>query len=90
MRMSCGDKSVNKLFNMQAIKKPANVSINSDLLKKAKDMNINLSATLEAALIEQLRLQQQHQWKRENEKAIQAYNRFVEEHGVFSDGLRKF
>ena len=30
------------------------------------------------------------QWKIENAHAIQAYNRFVEENGVFSDGLRKF
>ena len=78
------------VFNLNAPKKPTNVSINSDLLEKAKGLNINLSATLEAALAEKLRAEQRTQWKAENAKAIQAYNNFVEENGVFSDGLRKF
>lgn len=78
------------IFNSQAPKKPTNVSINSDLLEKAKGMNINLSATLEAALTEQLRAEQRNQWIAENAKAIQAYNSFIEENGVFSDGLRTF
>lgn len=78
------------VFNAAAPKKPTNVSINSDLLEKAKGLNINLSATLEAALVEQLRTEQRNQWKAENAKAIQTYNDFVENNGVFSDGLRKF
>jgi antitoxin CcdA len=77
-------------FNSQAPKKPTNVSINSDLLEKAKGLNINLSATLEQALAVQVRAEQRSQWKKENAKAIQAYNNFIEENGVFSDGLRKF
>jgi len=81
---------MSQVFNLNAPKKPTNVSINSDLLEKAKGMKINLSATLEAALAEQLRAEQRTQWKAENAKAIQAYNNFVEESGVFSDGLRKF
>jgi len=78
------------IFNLNAPKKPTNVSINSDLLEKAKGLNINLSATLESALAEQLRVEQRNQWKAENALAIQAYNSFVEDNGVFSDGLRKF
>ncbi len=38
-------------FDTHAPKKPTNVSINSDLLLKAKALKINLSATLESALI---------------------------------------
>jgi len=79
-----------QVFNSQAPKKPTNVSINSDLLEKAKELNINLSATLEEALAEQVRAAQTSQWKKENAKAIQGYNSFVEDNGVFSDGLRKF
>lgn len=81
---------MSQVFNSSAPKKPTNVSINSDLLEKAKALNINLSATLEAALTEQLRTEQRNQWKAENASAIQAYNRFIEETGVFSDGFRKF
>lgn len=71
-------------------KKATNVSINAELLAKAKSLNINLSATLEDALKEQVRLNEQAQWLKENDEAIQAYNAFVEENGSFSDSARKF
>jgi antitoxin CcdA len=38
------------LYDINAPKKPTNLSLNSDLLKKTKLLNINLSATLEQAL----------------------------------------
>lgn len=38
------------IYDENAIKKASNLSINSDLLRQAKALNINLSATLEAAL----------------------------------------
>lgn len=77
-------------YNTKAPKKPTNVSINSDLLQKAKDLKINLSATLELALAEQLRNEQRAEWLRENADAIRAYNQFVETNGTFSDSVRKF
>lgn len=79
-----------QLFDTQAPKKAANLSINSDLLVKARALNINLSATLEEALIEQLKQKQRELWRKENARAIQAYNRFVKKHGVFGDELRGF
>ena len=33
---------------------------------------------------------QHEQWLEENRDAIQAYNRFIEEHDCFSEGLRSF
>ncbi|MFQ5633471.1 MAG: type II toxin-antitoxin system CcdA family antitoxin [bacterium] len=79
-----------QLFDTQAPKKPANLSINSDLLFKAREFNINLSATFEQALADELKRKQREQWLKENVKAIEAYNKFVDEQGVFSDGLRSF
>ena len=79
-----------KTFNPQASKKPTNLSINSDLLSKAREMNINLSATLENELARQLKIKQRELWLQENAKAIQTYNDFVENEGVFSDGIRNF
>lgn len=43
--------TINPTFDAQATKKPTNLRINSDLLAKAKDLKINLSSTLEAALV---------------------------------------
>lgn len=85
-----GTTAMNYAYNIKAPKKPTNVSINSDLLQKAKDLKINLSATLEHALAEQLRIEQRSEWLRENADAIQAYNQFVQANGTFSDSVRKF
>lgn len=79
-----------RFFDTQAPKKSANLSINGDLLVKARELNINLSAILEAALLKELKQKQRELWRQENAKAIQTYNRFVEEKGVFSDESRSF
>ena len=79
-----------KAFNSQAPKKAANLSINSELLSKAREQNINLSATLENALAELLKAKQREQWLQENSDAIGSYNEFVEKEGVFSDDIRSF
>ena len=78
------------VFDAQATKKPTNVSINSDLLVKARALKINLSATLEAALAELVNAKQRELWQQENKSAIAAYNRLIEKHGTFSDDFRNF
>lgn len=78
------------LFDLNAPKKPTNLSLNSDLLKKCKAMNINLSATLEEALTELLAKSKREKWAEENKNAIKAYNEFIEENGCFSDEFREF
>lgn len=75
---------------LRGSKKATNLSISSDLLSKAKKHNINLSATLERALVKELQLKQRAQWLEENRQAIVAYNEHVENHGVFSDSSREF
>ena len=77
-------------YDTQAPKRATNLSINADLLSKAKELGINLSATLEQALVEALRKRQSDQWVAENQAAIEAYNEHVDQQGVFSDGLRRF
>ena len=77
-------------YDLHAPKKAANLSINADLLSRARSMDINLSATLEQALREIVKKRQAEEWLAENRTAIEAYNDDVEKHGVFSDGLRSF
>ncbi|MBT6991315.1 MAG: type II toxin-antitoxin system CcdA family antitoxin [Gammaproteobacteria bacterium] len=78
------------LYNYDAPKKPTNLSVNSDLLKKSKALNINLSATFEQALRTKLAETAANKWKRENKRAIETYNDFVEENGLFADEYRDF
>lgn len=70
--------------------KPTNPGSRTDLLMKARKPNTNLSPPFEEALAGQLKRKQQELWRRQNTKAIKAYNRFVQAHGVFSDGLKSF
>lgn len=78
------------LYNITAPKKATNLSVNSDLLKKTRALNINLSATLERALKEELAKSKADQWVEENRTAIRNYNEFVEQHGCFGDEFREF
>lgn len=78
------------IYDSQAPKKATNLSVNSDLLNKAKALDINLSAALEQALAQLLKQRQQEQWLKENRAAIEAYNQEVEAHGAFGDTLRSF
>ena len=78
------------MYDSHAPKKATNLSINSDLLNKAKALDINLSAALEQALAQLLKQRQQEQWLKENRAAIAAYNQDVEAHGSFGDALRSF
>lgn len=78
------------LYDSQAPKKATNLSINSDLLGKAKELDINLSAALEQALTQLLKQRQQEQWLTENREAIAAYNQQLEEQGAFGDEHRSF
>jgi len=71
-------------------KRATNVSIRSDLLDAARAAGVNLSATLERALAEELASVKRAQWREENREAIAAYNEHVDGHGVFSDGVRSF
>ncbi len=78
------------LFDQRAPKKSANLSINSDLLRQAKERQINLSQALELRLAELLRDEKRQKWNEENREAIDDYNRRIEACGTFSDGLRHF
>ena len=79
-----------ELYNPSAPKKATNVSLNSDLLQKARSLKVNLSATLELALKEQLQQHEAEKWKAENKVSMEAYNEFVSENGNFGDEHRTF
>ena len=80
----------NGFYNTSAPKKSTNLSINSDLLRQAKERHINLSQTLEPRIAELLREEKSRIWQEENREAIDDYNRRIEAEGTFSDGLKRF
>ena len=75
---------------LRSRKKAANLSVDTDLLETAKRLKLNLSQVLETGLSEAIRQRQREEWLKKNRAAIEAYNDYVDKHGVFSDGLRSF
>lgn len=72
------------------LKKPTNLSLRIDLLEEARALGINLSQTLETALAAEVKKAKEKQWLEENRAGIEAYNRYIEKHGLFSDRFRTF
>ena len=78
------------LYNVTAPKKPTNLSLNSDLLEKARSLKVNLSATLEQALHDKLKSIETEKWRKDNKIAIKSYNEFIRENGCLGDEYREF
>jgi len=81
---------MNLAYNSEAPKRATNLSINSDLLQKAKSYNINLSKSFESYLNELVKKEEEKKWREENLQAIASFNERVEKQGVFSEDLRNF
>jgi len=75
-------------YDKSAKKKATTLSINSDLLAKVKELDINISATLQDALEDKLVEEKTKRWQKENKESIEKYNQYVEEHGVFGEEFR--
>jgi antitoxin CcdA len=71
-------------------KRATNVSVRSDLLAAAREAGVNLSATLERALTEEVAEARRRKWREDNREAIAVYNEHVEKHGAFSEDVRTF
>ena len=78
------------LYDKTLRKKATNVSINSELLEKAKQNKINLSSTLEKSLEQILLAKEKENWEANNKVALEEYNQKVIDSGVFSDSVRGF
>jgi antitoxin CcdA len=86
-----GGRPITRRSSTAAVPKRAtNVSVRSDLLAAAREVGVNLSATLERALMEELAAAKRKKWREENREAIQAYNEHIEKHGALSDDVRRF
>jgi antitoxin CcdA len=66
-------------------KRSANLSVDAELLDKARALNVNLSQALDRELRRIVREAEAAAWLEENREAIEAYNRRVDEQGILSD-----
>lgn len=71
-------------------KKATNVSIRADLLRAARELDLNLSQEFERHLAAIVRKKRAEQWLIDNREAIEAYNRHIERDGLWGDEYRTF
>ena len=71
-------------------RRPTNLSIDTHLMKDAKDLDINASRAAEAGIAEAVAAEKARRWKLENRAAIESWNEYVEEHGIPLEEYRQF
>ncbi|MEW6220287.1 MAG: type II toxin-antitoxin system CcdA family antitoxin [Thermodesulfobacteriota bacterium] len=76
------------LCDESAPQKAANLSVNSDLLRQARGVEINLSQALEQRLVAPFAHERRQRWREENRAAVSAYNHRIEADDAFSDPVR--
>ena len=67
-----------------------NLTVRVELVRRAKALKLNLSNVLETALVAAIREREQKGWLADNAEAIDAANRHMEQHGLFSETWRPF
>jgi antitoxin CcdA len=71
-------------------KSPTNLSLRSDLVRRARKLGLNLSELVDAALENAIKEAEGKAWLDENREAIAEYNKLIAKRGVFSNGRRRF
>lgn len=69
-------------------RRATNVSLRADLVEEARLLRINLSRELEARLEVLVKEGRAAQWRKDNQRAIAAYARYFEKHGIWNEELR--
>lgn len=73
-----------------APKKATNLSLNSKVLEIARQLDINLSQTVDALLAVEVKRLYWEKWRNDNRQAMTAYNERIAEHGLPLAKYRSF
>ena len=74
----------------RAAKKATNVSLAEDLLAEAKKLRINVSQAAEAGVAQAVAEKRAEIWVKENAKAFECWNDYVEKNGLPLEKYRGF
>lgn len=66
----------------KAPKKATNLSLNSKVLEMARELGMNVSQTVDALLMEEVKRRYWEQWNERNKEAIAAYNARIAKEGL--------
>jgi antitoxin CcdA len=71
-------------------KRPVNLTVDANLLKEAKELDIQLSSEFENLLERLVAEKKRVIWQNQVRDSIEVYSAYVEKNGTFSNGLREF
>ena len=71
-------------------KRAVNLTVDENVLAEAKRLGMNLSQVLGDELRKRVQEEKTRRWQEENREAIEAHNRFIEEHGIFGEEFRSW
>jgi len=71
-------------------KRATNLSLSTDVLEAAKDLEINISQVCDNYLREVVRREQERKWREDHADFIAAYNATIEAEGLPLDEWRSF
>ena len=77
-----------RVYDTLAAKRPVILTMNGDLVEKARAKGLNLSALAEKAVAAELLRSARAQWDAEIAEACAAHERYLAEYGSASDLLR--
>ena len=66
----------------ESTKRAVNLSLNAKVLDTARELGMNLSATVDALLAEEVRRRYWERWNEQNRDAVAAYNERVARDGL--------
>jgi len=73
-----------------AARRPTNVTLPENLLREARQLNINVSQACERGLVAEVTASKAKQWLQENREGIAAWNYYVEQNGLPLAEFRQF
>ena len=88
--MKRGLRETGAPYRKSAARKATNLTLDADVLKRARALGINLSAVLEARLVELISEAERERWRAANREAVEDYNARVARDGAFGDSFRRF
>lgn len=71
-------------------RKAANLSLDSQLLTQARELDINLSRAAEDGIAKAVKAERERRWLEENAEAIRAENEYIEKNGLPLAKYRQF
>ena len=74
----------------ESTKRAVNLSLNAKVLDTARELGMNLSATVDALLAEEVRRRYWERWNEDNREAIEHYNARIAREGLPLARYRSF